>query len=203
MKEKNEQEMRMILDFDTALRAGDLRPKYNVGVKTYQSAQLNFEIIGKSLSVANDTVSQLPAEAKSVKGDEIAFDRQGMNYFRSALQSITEAFRATNGALLQRPDIHQSSIAGYLRPIFNMDRDGYDYWDALREISSRPNPIPRDYLIFLPEPDSKHPSRDDIIRALVPFRKAQREALGSAWKDETSVIRISHDGLSQPGLILH
>ncbi len=193
----------MIIDLNASIKERDLRPKYDVGLTTYQSAQQVFEMIGKLSTIANDSVSQLPSEQQSLKGDEIAFDRQGMNYFRSALKTITEAFRASSGALLQRPDIHQPSISGYLRPIFNMDGNGHDYWDALREMSVLPNPIPRDYLIFLPDPDSKHPSRDDIIRALVPFRKTQRVALDAAWKDETSVIRISHDGLSQPGLVIH
>lgn len=191
----------MIIDLDSAIKEKDLRPKFNVELKSYHSGQMIFHIIGQNLKVANDTVNQLPAEQKEIKADELAFDRQGMQYFRHALISITETFRGNKAGLLQRPSLHQSSISGYLRPLFNME-SGIDYWDALREMSSRPNPIPKDYMIFMPDPDSRHPSRDDIIRSLVPFKKAQHEALLAVWKDEITAVQITHGGMAQPGFVL-
>lgn len=177
------------------------RPVYDVGVKSYQAGQTSIELIGARIKIANDMTTQMPSAEKEIRADVIGFDRQGMDFFRRALQDITESFKNSYSGILKRPERHQSSISGYLRPLFKMNAS-CEYWDALREISVRENPIPSDYLIFLPEPDSKHPSRLDIVKALVPFKKSQQEAIISSFEDATTVIRITHGGVSAPQVIL-
>lgn len=182
----------MIIDLQARLDEKALRPKFDVALSTYQASHLSFELIGQGRAISNDTASHLPVAQKEIKADEIIFDRQGMEHFRYLLSAITEKLKKDGRTLTQGPAPgRHDSISAYLRPVFNMNT-GFDYWDAMREINSRKNPIPKDYFILLPEPGARNPGRDDIIRALIPFQKAQREALTAGWDDGTSAIRISH-----------
>ena len=192
-----------VIDLRGELNRRALQPTYTVGVQAYHAGHLNIDMNGISFLMANDMLTQVADEEKEISADVIGLSREGLNYFRRTLITATENLKKTSSFDLQ-PTREGESLSSFIRPIFRMESGkGYDYWDALREMAKNPAPIPDEYLLFLPEPDSRRPSRDDIIRALVPFKKAQQEALKAGWEEETTAIRIRHNGLSKTGLILH
>lgn len=194
----------MIISLSDELNKRAGTPRYDVGLQSYHPGQLEIELLGTHIKISNDTTTLLAAPKTEIRADELTASREGLNYFRHLLLSVTEQMRDRGDAQIAGPSTHHrhQKISDYLRPLFSVKANS-EYFELVRKISAADIPVPHDYLVMLPDADARSPSRDDIIRALVPFKKAQRAALQSGWDDGTTALRISHRDMQPTSLILH
>lgn len=191
-----------IIDFNARL-SDAARPQFNVGFVSFQETHRLVDILGKKAPVANATGIDFPSDTREINADEIAFDRQHMEHFRYAMLSIIERLAKDDPSAWNVPDLRSSREGDFLRPVFNETlMRGHTMWTVLREMQNAKLPIPAEFILFLPPTDAKNPGRDDIIRSLVPFKKAQREALKAGWDDDKLVaFRITHHAAT-PAIVL-
>lgn len=192
----------MIIDLNERARDA-ARPQFNVGVAGFQETHRLIDILGKKTPVANATGIDLPTGTHEINADEIAFDRQHMEHFRYLMLSIIERLAKDDPSAWNVPDLRSGRESDFLRPVFNQTLTrGHTLWSVLREMQNARLPIPAEFILFLPPNDAKNPGRDDIIRSLVPFKKAQREALKAGWDDDKLVaFRITHYAAT-PAIVL-
>ncbi len=148
-------------------------------------------LLGKS-DVLVDNLDVPIEDIKTITADRVVFDRQEIAYFRSAALTAAERMlgKGVGAMVCANPDSRNER--DFLRPLFK-SAAWTTILEMIGELRTADLPFPEDYLVMMPRPDSKNPSRDDVIRALVPFEKAQREALRAGWQDQTVAIRITHE----------
>lgn len=194
----------MIIDFNARTLEKAAQPHFNVGFISFQETHRLVEILGSKTPVANATGLDLASETQEISADEIAFDKQHMEHFRYAMLSITERLAKDDPSAWSVPNLQSGRESDFLRPVFNETlKRGHTMWSILRDMQNAAMPIPSEFIVFLPPVDAKNPGRDDIIRSLVPFKKAQREALKAGWDDEKLVAFRITQTVAIPSIILH
>ena len=195
----------MIVDFQKALEEKAFRPRCDISVDTYKAGAMEYYLIGGGgAKIANDMSLPWLTEHKDIKADEIVLKKPDLEYFRYLMLSITERLAKEEIGQLEDASKGSQKISAYLRPVFTeVTQNGHNYWEALTHIRHTTFPVPKDYFVMLPEPDASGLTRDDVIRKLVPFKNAQREALAAGWRDEVTAIRITRGDISRTGLVLN
>lgn len=192
----------MILDFQAKALEKAALPHFDINFLTFHSNLLPVEILGRKTLIANGPTVDVPSAAaiKDIPADELMVSKTGLEYFRYLLLSITERLAKDDPTAWKAPNPNTAKNEDCLRPVFNsVLQRGMTMWTVLRDMQKAKFPIPEDFIVFLPTDDSR---RDEVIRALVPFKKAQREALKASWEDDTVAFRITQSAAKPTALII-
>lgn len=193
----------MILDFQAKALEKAAQPHFDVNFLKFHSNLMPVDLCGQKTLIANGSIMDLPAEdqVKDIPADELVFSKSGIEYFRYLALSITERLAKDDPTAWVAPNPDTAKNEDCLRPVFNsVLQRGITLWTVLREMQQSAFPIPKDFIVFLPKDDAR---RDEVIRALVPFKKAQREALKAGWEDDTVAFRITQSASRPTALLMH
>ena len=193
----------MILDFQAKALEKAAQPHFDVNFLKFHSNLVPTDVCGQKKLIANGPVMDLPTLdfTKDIPADELVLSKSGIEYFRYLAVSITERLAKDDPTAWSAPNPNTAKNEDCLRPVFNsVLQKGITMWTALRELQQAKFPIPEDFIVFLPTDDAR---RDEVIRALVPFKKAQREALKAGWEDDTVAFRITQSAAKPSALIVH